>query len=132
MTSDDEDDPLEGLLVEKDKINRQRLADALDGYVGIDSDSGEIIRFSDFHDLDSGRRITAILLGQKVAEILEIIDGQEVGLKSQEIANYVEVSESTVRHHSSDKPFIEQSRSQGGYYIPDVQLRNAINVFEPE
>lgn len=132
MSTEEEEDPLESLLVDKDQINRKRLTNILKDYVGIDRESGDLIRFSDFYDLDTGRRITAILLAQKAAALLGVIDEDEQGLTSEELGNYAEVASATVRNHANDKKFIQQDRQHGGYHIPDIAINQALDFLEKE
>lgn len=37
------DDPLERIVADKESVNRERLADAIDGIVSVDRDTGEVI-----------------------------------------------------------------------------------------
>ena len=126
----EDDDPLESLLANKDQINKERLADALEDYIRIDSENGDLIRLEKFHDLGTGRRLTALLLGRQAAANLNLIDQKEVGFQSSELGDLVEAADSTIRHHASDKPFIQQDQQNGGYCIPGAYLTQAINHLE--
>lgn len=127
---DEEEDPLNKLLVDKDDINKQRLTDALEDKVMIDKETGEPVPTSNFDELDSGRRIVAILLARKVAKIIGIIDSSEEGLQSSVLSDYVKVASGTVRNHVGKRDFISQDNQYGGYYIPDTAVNQAIDYLE--
>jgi len=125
----DEGDPLERLVVDKNQINKERLAKALAPVVGID-ESGEVVPLEGFRDLDTAGRITAFLLAQRAALLLDAIDESEYGMSTSELADWAEVSGGTVRHHASDKPFIDKDRQSGNLIIPTHSVGRAIEYLE--
>lgn len=133
MSSGDEngDDPLEELLVDKNEINRERLARVLRGLVGIDSESGELVIQPAFHELDSRAQMVALLLGKRAALNLGVIEDGQLSMSSSEIADYVDVSGRSIRTYGKDKlSFVSSDDSRGGYFIPTAALTQGIKYIE--
>jgi hypothetical protein len=121
------------LLVDRQQINQKRLAKALDNLVGIDQDSGELVPSRKFRELDTRRRIVALLLGKQAAHELELIDDEEVGFSSNELSNRVGAAGGTIRNYVSQKlHFVESDNGRGGYHIPRTRIPDAIQFLEEE
>lgn len=121
----EEDNPLQRVVVDKNAVDRERLADAIEGIIGVDEDTGEVTPLDGYHDLDNKAKFTARLLGRRAALELGFIDEADVGDSSGGFADRMEPTESTIQNYSS-LDFVENDDDHGGYYIPGYAVGNAI------
>jgi hypothetical protein len=127
--SDKQSDPLERIVADKDEVDRERLADVIDGIVNVDNDSGEVIVRSGYHDLDNKPKFVARLLASRAALELGFIDEDEVGASSGELAERMEPAESTIQNYGN-LDFVDNDGDRGGYYIPGHSVGLAIEFLE--
>jgi hypothetical protein len=76
-------DPLEELLLDASKVDRARLARALNDILGIDAESGRVVLMPGFGRLSTRNKVLAYLLGRKAAMLLgriaeEVVDSKDV------------------------------------------------------
>ena len=133
MSSEDDntEDPLEKIVEDKDAINRERLANAIDGIVHVDQDSGEVIIRDGYNELGNKARFVARLLARRAAVELEYIEPDEIGASSSEFAERMDPTESTIQNYGSFD-FVDNDGERGGYYIPDHSVGLAINYLNEE
>ena len=127
--SDSEDDPLERVVVDKDAVNRERLADAIEGVVGVDGDTGEVVTRSGYHDLNNKPKFVARLLARRVALELEIIEEDELGDSATGFAERMNPSDSTIKNYGG-ADFVANDDEHGGYYIKGHSIGLAIDFLE--
>lgn len=127
----EEETELDDLLVDRNEINKKRLAKALKGLIGVDNESGELVLLRSFQDLNTQRRITAVLLGYRAAVELGVRDESDMGVSSEELGSIVGSPSGTIRSYASGKlPFVETDRGVGGYHIPQHSINDAIKFLE--
>lgn len=129
--TDSEEDPLQRVVVDKEAINREQLADAIDGVLGVDGDSGELVPQSGYHKLDNKSRFVARLLARRAAVALDIIDEEEVGASSGDLAERMDPSSSTIQNYGS-LDFAANDDDHGGYYIPSHSVGLAIEYLSDD
>ena len=131
MSSEDDntEDPLEKIVENKDEINRERLANAIDGIVHVDRESGEAIIRDGYSDLGNEEKFVARLLARRAAVELEYIDPDEIGASSSEFAERMDPKESTIQNYGG-LDFVDNDADRGGYYIPNQSVGLAISYLE--
>ncbi|KKS96463.1 MAG: hypothetical protein UV73_C0010G0048 [Candidatus Gottesmanbacteria bacterium GW2011_GWA2_43_14] len=77
------DDPLSQLIVNTEELDRKKLAELLDGYCAISKD-GQIRPISNFPQLDSTSKVLAIILAQKAAKTLGLVETDQISPSSIE------------------------------------------------
>lgn len=127
--SDTEDDPLKRVVVDKDAVNRERLADAIEGVVAIDGDTGEVVTRLGYHDLDNKPKFVARLLARRAALELEIIDEDELGDTSSGFAERIDASKSGIQNYGG-LDFVANDDDHGGYYIKGHSIGLAIDFLK--
>lgn len=125
---DEDQDPLKRLLLDKDSINREKLTDALHGYIGIDQDSAEPVFRAGFESLKDKQKVVAYLLYRKATVALGLEISEEEGVTSKKLADEVGVKYNTTRSILSRESYIESSDAKGGYLIPGYAMNEAIEV----
>lgn len=123
---DSTEDPLEKIVENKDAINRERLANAIDGIVHVDENSGEAIIRDGYSELGNEEKFVARLLARRAAVELEYIDSDDIGASSSEFAERMDPTESTIQNYGS-LDFVDNDGERGGYYIPNHSVGLAIN-----
>lgn len=129
MSEKTDSDPLQRVVVDKDEINRERLADGIEGIVGVDDETGQPVPLSDYHDLGNEAKFVARLLARRAALALDFIDEGELGVSSGDLADRMEPSNSTIQNYGSLE-FVENDEEHGGYYIPGYAVGTAIEYLE--
>jgi hypothetical protein len=129
MADKEADDPLNRIVADKEAINRERLAEAIEGIVNVDRDSGEIITRPGYSDLDNKSKFVARLLGRRAALELSYIEEPKVGASSSEFAERMGSSDSTIQNYGS-LAFVDNDEEHGGYYIPGHSIEVAIKHLE--
>ncbi|MFU1783845.1 hypothetical protein ACM16X_20990 [Haloarcula japonica] len=127
--TDTEDDPLERIVVDKDAVNRERLADAIEGVLGVDGDTGEVVPRPDYRDLENKPKFVARLLARRAAFELDIIEEDEIGDSATGFAERMEPSDSTIMNYGS-LDFVANDDEHGGYYIKGHSISIAIDFLE--
>ena len=129
--SDSEEDPLQRVVVDKEAINREQLAATIDGVLGVDGDSGELVPQSGYHELDNKSRFVARLLARRATVALDIIYEEEVGASSGDLAERMNPSSSTIQNYGS-LDFVANDDDHGGYYIPSHSVGLAIEYLSDD
>jgi hypothetical protein len=120
------EDPLEGLLLDADEVDRTQLAEALAGTLGVDSSTGRLVLKPGFNELDAARKILAYLLGGKAAVLL--------GKLESEAVSPALLSKETGMPRGTVNPKLSQLHEQrlvsktkaGSYYVAPHQLVEAL------
>lgn len=131
MSSDNETEtdknPLEDLYVDANAIDRERIRDALSGLIGIDQESGQPRFYTEFDEIDTKRKFTALLLYRRALEALDDLeDDESLGVGSSYFADLIDVDGSTIRHASNDLAFVSNEEEKGGYLVPAHNIKRAI------
>jgi len=129
MSSEDDTDPLQKVVVNKDEVNRKRLADGINRIIGVDDDSGEPVPLSEYHELGNESKFVARLLARRAALALEFIEENELGASSSEFADHMEPSDSTIQNYGG-LDFVDNDDDHGGYFIPGYAVETAIDHLE--
>ncbi len=87
------DDPLT-ILVSEENVDRQKLADVLSGFVGIEQD-GKIFLKQLFFQLDAAKKIQALLLAAKARFLLKLSETE--CLSPKEVVSLSKLPEGTVK-----------------------------------
>jgi len=127
--SDTEDDSLERIVVDKDAVNRERLANAIEGMLGVDGDTGEVVTRPGYHELSNKPKFVARLLARRAALELDIIEEDELGDSASGFAGRMEPSSSTIKNYGS-LDFVANDHEHGGYYIKGHSIGLAIDFLE--
>jgi len=128
----EKNDPLEKLLFDKDKINRERLSELLEPFVGIDKESGEPIFRSNFSNLGERQKIVVYLLYRKAAVALGLLNKNEEGVKAKKLSESTGVNYNTARSLLSQESCIEKDKNKGGYLVPGYSFDMASEVIGVE
>lgn len=129
MSDETDPDPLKRVVVDKEEVNRDRLADAIEGIIGVDDGSGEPVPLSGYHELGNKSKFVARLLARRAALALDFIEKDELGVSSGELANRMEPSDSTIQNYGG-LDFIDNDEEHGGYFIPGYAVEAAIEHLE--
>lgn len=127
--STERDDPLEELVVSRERVNRQCVVDALDGVVNV-SDDGELLKMSGFQPLNSRERIVALLLARWAAAELGLVDTP--GLPVAELGDRVGLSASAVEKYVHEMVFVRQSSDGDGHSIPERRIVDAVQFVDTD
>jgi hypothetical protein len=113
------DDPLSGLLVKKQDLDRKLLSEVLMPYIRLDQDSGAIVTTPAFAKLTNAAKILVFLLGRKAAKTLGL-------LTQPEEASPKEISMLTGINYDSVKPTLSSlykkrlvQKAKEAYFVPD-------------
>jgi hypothetical protein len=119
-------DPLHALLLDASEVDRTRLAQGLEGIVGLDSASGRLVLRPGFNELDSARKVTAYLLGALAAHLLELRDDDKV--TPSEIQTETGLPKGTVNPKVSQlhKERRISKTKAGAYFIAPHQIDAAL------
>lgn len=126
------EDPLEDLYVDKDQLDKERLTNVLQSYVGIDQESGEPHFKKPYHNLSSKEKILVYLLYRKAARALGQLTEDEVGVTGKDIAEETGINYNTLRGQLSKIDLVKKEKKKGGYHIPTVNLVPAMEEVEEE
>jgi hypothetical protein len=133
MTNDvPRDDPLRALVLDAAEVDRAAIAGALKGRVGIDSKSGRPVLSPGFHALDARRKVVALLLARKAAQLLDLTDREAIG--HREIVEATGLPSGTVAPTLKglrEARLVAQDDTKA-YYIPTSQINAAVRVVAPE
>ena len=121
-----EDDLLERIVVDKDAVNRERLADTIEGVLGVDRDTGEVVTQPGYYELDNEPKFMARLLARRTAFELGIIEEGELGDTGSEFAERMEASQNSIRNYGS-LDFVANDDENGRYYIDGQSIGLAID-----
>lgn len=126
------EDPLKDLYEDKSAINRERLADALQGVIGIDEETGDPIYHTGYQELSNKKKFVAQLLYRSATVALEDREVSEQGGQSGDFAEHLGASASAVQNYASELDFIVNEEDKGGYVIPGYAIDQAINFIQEE
>lgn len=121
--------PLEVLDVDLETRNKHRLGEVLKGLVEIDPSIGQMVWTPGFSDLTTENRVIAALLRQRAGVYRGIVDENDVGVSTSELADIVDCNESTVRNHISLE-FITSDSDKGGYLIQEADVEHAVTALQ--
>lgn len=124
------EDPLTGLLVDADEVDRKKLFDALKGLIGIDQESGRIVWRDGYQDLTQREKIAAYLLGKKAASLLEV-DDEKASAETVAATTGIESKAARARLSELAKDQVV-SRANGEYWLEGPQVLTAIGELEGE
>jgi len=127
--SDTEDNPLERVVVDKDAVDREHLANTIEGVVGVDGDTGMVVTQPGYHELGNKPKFVARLLARRTALELGIIEKNELGDTSSEFAERMEPSKSSIQNYAS-LDFVANDDEHGGYYIKGHSIDFTIDFLE--
>jgi hypothetical protein len=127
--SAEKDDPLEELVVDRQRVNKRRVVDALDEVLNVDNE-GNLVRSSRFSQLDSRRKLVAVLLARWVAAELDLVENPAVEM--DELSEQVGLSGSGLRRYIDDLEFVQPDSIDSAYLIPDVRVVDAVEYLEDE
>lgn len=116
---------LDDLYVDKDEINRERIAESLGGIIGIDKESGDMIPLSDFKEISKKQKFVAFLLYRRAVIALGELEEEDRSAKSELIAEKIGAGGSTVRKYAGELDFVKKDKKHGGYYIPEHRIGEA-------
>ena len=127
-----EEDPLEGLYIDKKEIDRSRLTEVLLKFVGIDKETGDPHLRKPFYSLSAKEKVICFLLYRKAKMLLGRVSEENEGLSSKEISNLTGVKYNTVRGINSRVDLIVKKKVKGGFIIPSVNIIPAMNLLSEE
>lgn len=123
----DSKDPLQGLLLDADEVDRARLAGALQDLLGVDTKTGRVVPKPGYARLTTRQKIVAYLLGRKVAHLLGKSGSESAA--SKEIHEETGLPKGTVApklRELSEGRLVSQTESSE-YYIGPHQIAAAID-----
>lgn len=129
MSDYDGTDPLKEVLVNKDEIDRQRLADGIKSIIGVDEDTGEPTPLSGFHDLNNKQKFVARLLARRAAHAMDLLDDEELGDSAGGFESRMNLSASTIKNYGS-LDFVENDGEYGGYHVPAYAVGEAVEFIQ--
>jgi hypothetical protein len=123
-------DPLAGLLVDGEEIDRTRLASVLQELVAIDERSGEVVLKPGYNRLSSRQRILAYLLGRKASVLLGKSEAEAASPKT--VASETGMPTGTVNPKLTEllADRLVQKTQGSEYYIAPALLSEAIGEME--
>ena len=127
-----ETDPLRELEVDASAVDRQALATALKGTVGIDMDSGRLSLLGGYFTLDALQKVATVLLAQKAAFLLERVVKEEIA--SKRVTDESGLPPGTVApmlKKLREKRLVGQGVNKA-YYIPNAQVTRVIGLIAEE
>jgi hypothetical protein len=94
-----EENPLADLYVDASEVDRERIRDAISGFIGIDTETAKPVLREGFSSLPSKKQFTALLLYRRALLSLDELDEDvTVGQGSAYFADLIGVDDSTIRH----------------------------------
>ena len=119
VNKEQEENPLADLYVDASEVDRERIRDAISGFIGIDTETTKPVLREGFGSLPSKKQFTALLLYRRALLSPDELDEDEtVGQDSAYFADLIGVDDSTIRHAATDLDFVVNDDEQGGYLIP--------------
>jgi len=122
-------DPIDRLLVDKEEIDKERIADILEGIVGIDNKTGEVVKMSDFNKLNTTEQLCVVLLARKAAVLADKLDKGDEAITHGKLADILRSSNATVRQYVTKYDFVQSDKNKG-YYIPNSSVSDAVDYLE--
>ncbi|MEZ3114401.1 hypothetical protein RYH80_00470 [Halobaculum sp. MBLA0147] len=116
-------------MVDRKRVNKRRVAEALDGVVNVD-DEGNFLKDSGFASLNSREKIVVVVLARWVASELGLAD--DAAVEVEELSNRVGVSEHSVRKYLTDVEFVDAGPRGRGHRVPDERILDAIEYIGEE
>lgn len=120
------EDPLRSLLLDADEVDKARLAQGLQGILGVDSNDGRLVLRPGFNDLDATGKVLAYLLGALAARLLTLRASESVA--PTEIQRETGLPKGTVNPKLSElfKARKVSKTKAGSYFVVPHQVDPAI------
>lgn len=129
-SKDTNENPLTGLEVSKDDLDRNALFNVLDGVVNIVKETGDFQPTSEFSACSNEEKFLMLLFARRAADDLDHLD--TVGAESSWFTQYIDVDDSRIRQYTSNYEFVENDPDAGGYHVPGFRIQEAIDPLEGE
>jgi len=125
-------DPLEGLLLDADEVDRTTVAAVLRDLLGVDSKTGRVVLKPGFSRVTARQKMVAYLLGRKAAKLL--------GKTESEAATVKDVQADTGLPRGTIAPKLREllkaktisQVESGEYYVGPQQVGQAISELRRE
>ena len=85
---------LDELLVDEEELNESLMVETLNEFIGIGSESGDLVRMNAFNDLDAQQKVAVVLLAQKARFALDKVQSEWLG--PSEISDVSGIKKGTV------------------------------------
>lgn len=124
--STEDDDPLDGIFVNDDEIDRELIASILEPYVTIGEDEGRLYTTDAYQELNSKEKILVTLAAQRAKVMRGVAESGEIG--PSRISDLSNVSEGTVKpgvRELAEMGLIDDSKD--GYSITGPLLQRVSN-----
>ncbi|UIP00407.1 hypothetical protein Hbl1158_03315 [Halobaculum sp. CBA1158] len=125
-----EGNPLQTLEASQDDLNRQALADALDGLVKING--GEIHPSRGFGELTTNEKVIVLLLAQRAAADLGATEQEGLTANWISSGERADVTSTRVRQIFNEYGFIYNGDDNGEYHVPGFRVEEALACLEAE
>ena len=130
MSNEASTDPLRELLVDAREIDRRSIATTLKNRIAVDSVSGRLHLGNEFDALKSKDKLLLILLGQKVARLLEVSDRETLSFgEIVEISGLPRGTAAPTLKDLKARRLVDQAVGKA-YFVPDAQVTRAIRALE--
>jgi len=130
MSSEASPDPLRELLVDARDIDRRAIASTLRNRIAVDSMSGRLHLGDEFTSLKSKEKLLLLLLGQKVARLLEVSERETLSFgEIVEISGLPRGTAAPTLKDLKARRLVDQAVGKA-YFVPDAQVTRAIRVLE--
>lgn len=120
-------DPLQQLLVDAQEVDRSAIAGVLKGIMSIDSSTGRLVLAPGFIALDATRKILAVLLGQKAAALLKVVEAEALTNKQTiELSGLPSGTVAPTLRRLKELHLVDQDNNKA-YYIPNARMHDVMN-----
>ena len=124
-------DPLEQLVVDREDIDRERLAEGIRELVGIDAQTGAPVFHPKYNRLTAKQKILALMLSRKAAALMAMVEEESAAPK--EVGSASGIPDGTVRR--SLKELLDErllsKTTEGRYVCASHQLIQAVEFLKP-
>jgi len=127
---DTTDSPLTDLYVDNAEIEAQQLKEILDGVLGIDETTGELVFFESYYETSDRSRLIYQLLGRLAAVHLGDRESAEQGATAETLAEPLDVTGRSVQNYADNFVFIIHDEERGGYLVDSAQLQTAVETLQ--
>lgn len=128
MSAEEDGDPLEGLVIDRDRANKEHVAEALAGVINI-GDDGDLLKARGFDPLNSKQRMIALLLGQWAACRLDLADERMLSLEY--LSDQLCLAVPTINTYVSDVSELVVSEGEA-LTVSDGRIVEAAEFVDPE
>ena len=124
-----DDDPLEGIFVNGDQMDRELVASILDPYMAIDSEDGELYPKEAYGNLNSKGQIQIVLTAERAKVLNGLVDSASLGPSA--ISNFGGIKENTVKPAVRDLADDGQiADTDDGYEVRSPHLNQIANELD--